>query len=174
MSSDPKPAAADAKKLVPILILVAVLSCGCIAVPIVGGVALLSFMSARYSHAVNEAMDEAQAVDVQLPHIMDEVRPPPTDFGGIGGLGGGSNAKEAAHQQLLAAEQRFNRRQCPVRSCSGPFTSSSGTSTRRPAGWGLKGSASRRRMPPDPSLAFEAAAAQQAYEAAKAEYESLP
>lgn len=174
MSTEPKPASADAKKLVPILILVAVLSCGCIAVPVVGGVALLGFMSARYSHAANQAMEDAQAVDVQFPHIVDEMRPPPTDFGGIGGLGSGSSAKEAARQRMDAAEQRFLLANAQYEAAQAVYEQQRDFANSQAGRLGAQGISVPRPMPPDPSLAFEAQAARQAYEAAKAEYEALP
>lgn len=173
MSSDPKPASADAKKLVPILIIVAVLSCGCIAVPIVGGVAMLGFMSARYNHAMDEAMEEAQAVDVQLPRIMDELRPP-GDFGGSGGFGSGSSAKEAARQRMDSAEQRFLILNAQYEAAQAVYEQQRNFNNSQAGRLGAQGVSLPPPQPPDPALAFEAQAARQAYEAAKAEYEALP
>jgi hypothetical protein len=172
--TDPKPVSADAKKLVPILILVAVLSCGCIAVPFVGGLAMLGFMSARYNHAMDEAMEEAQAVDVELPHIGEELRPPQTDFGGFGGLGSGLSAKEAARQRMVAAEERYLLANAQYEGAQALYEMQRNNNNAQAGRLGAQGISLPPPQPPDPSLAFEVQAARAAFEAAKAEYESLP
>jgi hypothetical protein len=104
MSSDPKGMSSDTKKLIPILVIVGVLLCGCIAVPVVGGVAMLGFVSWRHEAEVKEAMQEAEAVDFAMP---GEIAPPmiptlPQSVDGFGPSSGGG--KDAAQARMLAAE----------------------------------------------------------------------
>lgn len=168
MSAEPKGTASDTKKLIPILILIGVLLCGCIAVPFVGGLAFIGFLSARHGHAVDRAMDQAESVDIRFPDMPGEMTMPPTDFGG------GSSAKEAARQRMDAAEQRYLLANAQYEAAQAVYEQQRNFNNSQAGRLGAQGINLPPPQPPDPSLAFEAQAARQAYETAKAEYESLP
>jgi hypothetical protein len=172
MSSDPKTASSDTKKLIPILVILGVLMCGCIAVPVVGGMALVGFFSMRLHGEVDRALDEAQAVDLRLNEMPGEMTMPaipemPSDFGGL-------NAKEAARQRMDLAEQRFLFANAQYEAAQAVYESQRNFNNQQAGRLGAQGVRVPPAQPPDPSLLFEVQAARAEYEAAKAEYESLP
>lgn len=173
MSSDPQGAASDTKKLVPILVIIGVLMCGCIALPAVGAIGLLGFFSVRFQHEANRAMDEAQAVDLRIPQMPGDMTMPvmpemPSD------LGGGLNSKEAARQRMDAAELRFLNASAAYEGAQAVYEQQRNFNNQQAGRLGAQGISLPPPQPPDPGLAFEVQAARAEYEAAKAAYEALP
>jgi hypothetical protein len=182
MSSEPKPAASDAKTLIPILVIIGVLLCGCIAVPAIGGLALLGFISMR-AHDVPNLPEEA-AVDgplgmpgeLNIPTIPEGV---PADAGsgfggsGFGGLGGGGN-KQAAQAELQAAEAELQLAQASYEAAQGVYEQQRDFANQQAGRLGAQGIKLPPPMPPDPSLYQAVLAAQQRYDAAKAAYDAIP
>jgi hypothetical protein len=171
MSSAPKTASSDTKKLIPILVIIGVLLCGCIALPTLGGLALLGFLTVRHGHAVDQAMEQAEAVEIRFPDMPVEMTmpTPQSDFGG-----GATGAKEAARQRMEAAEQRFLLVNAQYEAAQAVYEQQRDLNNSQAGRLGAQGISLPPAQPPDPSLAFEAQASRQAYEAAKAEYEALP
>lgn len=166
-------ASEDTKKLIPILVIVGVLMCGCIALPVVGGVAMFAYWGMAH-HADVGPMDEAMADDSAFPAIPSDFGSPtipaesaPSDFGG------GHDAKQAAYQRMLTAEAEWNFAQAQYEAAQGAYEQQRNFNNAQAGRLGAQGISLPPPQPPDPSLSFNAQAAQQRYEAAKAEYESL-
>src|SRR5688500_1510189 len=102
----------DTKKLIPILVLVGVLMCGCVALPVVGGIGMLSYWGMR-SEPPEEMVDDVAGGGL-VPQMPGEFGQPitpveaaPSDFGSDAGGGQSSGAKQAAYTRMLEAEQRY-------------------------------------------------------------------
>jgi hypothetical protein len=175
MSSDPKSASSDTKKLIPILVIIGVLMCGCIVLPVVGGMALIGFFSLRLHGEVERGLDEAQAVDLRLDEMPGEMMMPalpemPSDLGGAAAGG----AKQIAYQQMLAAAEELDFAQRNYDAAQGVYEQQRDFANSQAGRLGAQGIRLPPPMPPDPSLYQAVLAAQQRYDAAKAAYESLP
>ncbi|HEX5105836.1 MAG TPA: hypothetical protein VFV87_18590 [Pirellulaceae bacterium] len=173
MSSDPQGMSSDTKKLIPILIIIGVLMCGCIAVPVVGGIAMLGFVSARHDAAAHEALQQADAVDFTMP---GEIAPPmipqlPQPIGEFSPSGGG---KEAAQARMLAAEADLQLAQAQYNAAQAVYEQQRNFANAQAGRLGAQGVSIPPPQPPDPSLYQAVLAAQQNYDAAKAEYEAFP
>jgi hypothetical protein len=158
----------DTKKLIPILVIIGVLMCGCIAVPVLGGIAMIGWLGARV-HREAEHVGGVDRIDLSIPADMTGMENIPTDFGG-----GGSSAKDAARQRMDLAEQKFLIANAQYEAAQAVYEQQRDFNNSQAGRLGAQGIKLPPPQPPDPSLAFEAQAARAAYEAAKAEYEALP
>ena len=174
MSSDPKgPNSDSAKTLIPILVIVGVLLCGCIAVPAIGGLALLGFIGMR-AHDV-QAMPEDAVADgmvmpgeLNLPTIPDGL---PSDVGGdFGGVG----AKQAAQAEMQAAEAELRFAQASYEAAQGVYEQQRNFANSQGGRLGAQGISVPQPMQLDPSLYQAVLAAQARYDAAKAAYDAIP
>jgi hypothetical protein len=177
MSSDPKSTASSNKTLIPILLVIGVLLCGCVAVPAVGGIAMFAFLlrSSDRGQIPQEAVADGPLgapADFGMPTIPEGV---PTDFGGgLGGDLGGSGAKQAAYQEMLAAEAELKLAQAAYDAAQGVYEQQRNFNASQAGRLGAQGISVPPPMQPDPSLYQAVLAAQQRYDAAKAAYDAIP
>jgi hypothetical protein len=178
MSSESKGKASDAKTLIPIVVIVGVLLCGCIAVPVVGGFGMLAFFGMR-AHDAGGPVEEAIAdgplgmpgeIAVPIPDGVPDVGG--SGFGGFSGLGGGS--KQAAEQELLAAEAELKLAQANYDAAQSLYEFQRNNNAAQAGRLGAQGISLPPPMQPDPSLYQAVLAAQQRYDAAKAAYDAIP
>src|SRR6187200_3351833 len=110
----PGPISSDTKKLVPILVVLGVLLCGCIAVPVLGGGAMLLFWSGARSAppAQPDAVaDQFDAINIPGGEAFGsgtgfgQPQPGVPGFGGGIGIPGTGDSKELARLNMQAAEQ---------------------------------------------------------------------
>ena len=179
MSSESKSNSSDTQKLIPILVIVGVLMCGCIALPVVGGIALFGFIGMRAAaDREREMVEKAMAEDAAAMHEMaaDFGAPEipgdglPSDFGG--GQAGG--AKQAAYQEMLAAEQALLEAQAAYEGAQAVYEQQRNTNNAQAGRLGAQGIRLPPPQQPDPSLYQAVLAAQARYEQAKAQYDALP
>ena len=158
----------DTKKLIPILVIIGVLMCGCIAVPLLGGIAMIGWLGTRMHHVAEEA-GGVERIDLSIPADATGMENAPVDFGG-----GASGIKEAARQRMEVAEQRFLLANAQYEAAQAVYQQQRDFNNSQAGRLGAQGISLPPPQPPDPSLAFEAQAARATYEAAKVEYEALP
>jgi hypothetical protein len=167
----------DTKKLIPILVVVGVLMCGCVALPVVGGLAMLGVWGMAGHADVEKQAGPMRADDMVIGMPTDFSGPAmPTGFSATPpDLGGGSSsdAKQAAYNRMLEAEQRFLLANAQYEAAQAVYEQQRNFNNANAGRFGAQGINLPQAQPPDPSLAVEAEAARQAYEAAKAEYEAL-
>lgn len=173
MSSEPKgTGSGNAKTLIPILVIVGVLLCGCIALPAIGGLALLGFIGLRAhdaqalpEHAVADGM--LMPGELNLPTIPEGV---PADLGG--GFGGGN--KQAAQAEMQAAQAELQLAQAGYEAAQAVYEQQRNFANSQGGRLGAQGISVPQPMQPDPSLYQAVLAAQQRYDAAKAAYDAIP
>lgn len=164
----------DTKKLIPILVIVGVLMCGCIALPVVGGLAMIGYLGARTARIDEGRIDQDLSSDTALP-VLPEM---PSDFAAPVeqpdlNAGAFNDPKQAAQVKMLAAEQRYLLAQGQYEAAQAVYEQQRNFNNAQAGRLRAQGVNVPPPQPPDPALAFEAEAARQAYEAAKAEYEAL-
>jgi hypothetical protein len=166
----------DNKKLIPFLVVLGLIMCGCLAIPAVGGMAMFAYLL-RGSSRSEKLVEQMGPEDSSMPALTDSFGAPLsptesfTDGFGSGATGG---SKDAAHQRMLEAEARYVQANAQYEAAQSVYEVQRNNHLAQAGRLAAQGVNLPPPQPPDPSLAFEAEAARQAYEAAKAEYEALP
>ena len=162
----------DTKKLIPILIIVGVLMCGCVGLPLLVGIGMVGYLTVRHGDAAAQAVDAAGGPDIRVPEMPGEISIPslPPNLGSE--LSG--NAKQDAYIKMTAAEADWQLARASYEAVQSAYEFQRNNQLAQAGRLGAQGISVPPPMPPDPSLYQAMLAAQQKYEAAKAEYDAIP
>lgn len=175
------PASSDSKNLVPILVVIGVLLCGCIAVPLLGGGAMLMYFSTarRAQNArMEDAVEQLESVDMRGGDAFGPgsgLAPSPPGvpgFGGGLGIPASGDSKELARLNMEAAEQSLNVARAQYEAMQGVYEQQRDFQAQQAGRLGAQGIRLPPPQPPDPQLYQNVQAAEAQYEAAKAAYEA--
>ncbi len=162
----------DTKKLIPILIIVGVLMCGCVGLPLLVGIGMIGYLTVRHDHVANEAFDAAGGPDIRVPEMPGEISIPslPPNLG----ADLSNSSKQDAYIKMSAAEADWQLARASYEAAQAVYEQQRNFNAAQAGRLGAQGISLPPPMPPDPSLYQAMLAAQQKYEAAKAEYDAIP
>lgn len=162
---DAKPAS-DAKNLVPILVIVGVLMCGCLGLPVLGGAAMLLYWASDRPEPAPPMM--AGPGQGLAPDFGAQDFARPQDFSAFGG----SASKADLENALRTAETQLASAQAQYEGAQAAYEQQRNFNLQQGGRLGTQGISPPPAIPPDPQLQFNVQAAQAQYDQAKAAYDA--